>query len=422
MAGAIGANCASLDDSKPSVDTRMLANGLRVVAVHFPASTNVSIFSFVPLGLATDEANQAQWSHLVEHLVIRSTISQDSSEANAETLPDHMRLDFYGTVANWKLGLTHHRQWLEGKPFTEPSMAAEKPKVKAECDFTARSFATHKFAVAAWSQAYRHGVTNVALKGDVDRATLSALQNLRDTRFAVSNHVTLCIVGGIEPTNVFAEAQHVFGALSFKGTLPPSVKKTYRGLDVGWDLDARHLLMAWPAPEFSHADYPALMVAALLLNQSLMMNASVQKDVGMIFAGADLSLPEGKFFYVSASLKQDATFEKMRAGILDGVHKLAAGLNEVSQASLVAGFLSKQFLEIPSLSDLKAQLPPGMELSMVEMNIGLQFGMNEHRYGNDRVALAHKIAQVKPDDVARVVAKYLADDKALPSAIQPAKP
>ena len=61
MAGAIGANCASLADSKPAVDSRTLSNGLRVVAVHFPASTNVSIFSFVPLGLATDEANQAQW-------------------------------------------------------------------------------------------------------------------------------------------------------------------------------------------------------------------------------------------------------------------------------------------------------------------------------------------------------------------------
>jgi hypothetical protein len=45
--------------------------------------------------------------------------------------------------------LTHHRRWLEGVPFTEATLEEEKPKVIAECDFTARNLATHKFAVAA---------------------------------------------------------------------------------------------------------------------------------------------------------------------------------------------------------------------------------------------------------------------------------
>jgi hypothetical protein len=89
-------------DTKPKVEARTLTNGLRVVAIHFPSSTNASIYTFLPLSLTTDDAGQAQWSHLVEHLVIRSTIPDDSREANAETLPDHMRLDFYGNVGNWK--------------------------------------------------------------------------------------------------------------------------------------------------------------------------------------------------------------------------------------------------------------------------------------------------------------------------------
>jgi hypothetical protein len=116
---AMGCQRAESTGHPPQVQT--LDNGIRVVSIHFPSSTNVSIFTFSPMGLTSDDPNQAQWSHLVEHLVIRSTIPTDSPEANAETLPDHMRLDFYGHTGNWQNALTHHRRWLEGVPFTEAS-------------------------------------------------------------------------------------------------------------------------------------------------------------------------------------------------------------------------------------------------------------------------------------------------------------
>src|SRR5256885_874192 len=100
------------------------------------------------MGLTADGAGQTQWAHLVEHLVIRSTVASDLSIANAETLPDHMRLDFYGGTNNWKEGLSHVQRWLRGVPFTAQSLAAEKPKVNQEVDYTVKNFATHKFALA----------------------------------------------------------------------------------------------------------------------------------------------------------------------------------------------------------------------------------------------------------------------------------
>src|SRR5882672_6110111 len=118
------ASCRGADMNKSVTSMLTLTNGLRVVAIHFPGSTNASIFTFLPMGLATDGPRQAQWSHLVEHLVIRSTIPEESREANAETLPDHMRLDFYGNIGNWKEGLSHQRRWLEGVPFTEDGLRA----------------------------------------------------------------------------------------------------------------------------------------------------------------------------------------------------------------------------------------------------------------------------------------------------------
>ncbi len=103
-------NAAGAMSSAPTSSSTTLPNGIRVVSICFPGSTNVFIFTLSTLGLANDGPGQTQWSHLVEHLVIRSTIPDDLSIANAETLPDFMHLDFYGNLANWREGLTHHQR------------------------------------------------------------------------------------------------------------------------------------------------------------------------------------------------------------------------------------------------------------------------------------------------------------------------
>src|SRR5436190_22671600 len=111
--------------ASPRIETRMLGNGLRCIVIQFQGSTNVAIFTYSPLSLSTDGAGQAQWSHLVEHMVLRSTILEDHTKANAETLPDHMRLDYYGNLSDWKEGLSHHRLWIECVPCTHASTEKE---------------------------------------------------------------------------------------------------------------------------------------------------------------------------------------------------------------------------------------------------------------------------------------------------------
>jgi predicted Zn-dependent peptidase len=219
-----------------------LSNGIQVVVVHFPSSSNFSLLTFLPLGLADDGANQAQWSHLVEHLVIRSTIPDDLRQANAETLPDHMRLDFYGNTANWKEGLSHHKRWLDGVPFTEASLKTEKPRVIAECDFTAKNFATHKFALGAWAHAFRHGKSHVAMKGDVLDARLEEVQRYRDEHLFVPERTTVCAVGGVDPKTFLAEAEQELGRLQSRAKVsaPQSGPTLRQGrLQVTWDLEAR---------------------------------------------------------------------------------------------------------------------------------------------------------------------------------------
>src|SRR5207245_691215 len=71
----------------PVAKSSRLANGIRIVSVYFQHSTNATIFTSLPMGLAADGAGQTQWAHLVEHLVIRSTVASDRSIANAEPCP-----------------------------------------------------------------------------------------------------------------------------------------------------------------------------------------------------------------------------------------------------------------------------------------------------------------------------------------------
>jgi len=415
----LGSGCSKSPGDTSTVNSPALTNGIRVVAVCFPATTNVSIFTFLPMGLTSDGPEQTQWSHLIEHLVIRSTVPANSPQANAETLPDHMRLDFYGDLGNWKEGLSHHRRWLEGVPFTEASLATEKPKVISECDFTARNFATHKFAVAAWSHGFRHGKKHVSLKGDVTRAGLSDVQRLRDERLAVSNRLTVCIVSSLQPAEVFAEVQKQLGGLSLRSSPPLAVKTTPQSLDLTWDLDARHLLVTWPIPDYHQEDHAALMVAGQCLNMLLASDSQLTQQAGMIFAGADLTTPEGGFFFVSASLRPGSTFAALRKAIQTHVGRLSSDASTLASASLIASQLAASLTTLPNCELIKAQAPPGMSVAMIEGNVGLQLGMHEHRYGAHRPVLARQLPTVTADQVQQAVRRHLTPGRSLVCTLAP---
>ena len=415
-----GTGCRPTLAAPATITSTNLANGIRLVSIHFPGSTNVSIFGFLPMGLTSDEPGQAQWSHLVEHLAIRSTMPADSPHANAETLPDHMRLDFYGNTANWMEGLSHHRRWIEGVPFTEASLATEKPKVLAECDFTARNFATHKFAVAAWSQGFRYDTKHIALKGDVTKAAMADVQRFRDERLVVSNHVTVCIVGGVESKAAFAEAEKQLGSLRLPAKLAPASKVAWTNLDLTWDLDARHLLLTWRIPGFHQPEHAALMVAAQWLTMQLAMDQDLKSQIGMAFAGADLATPEGNLFFVSAPLRPGAEIEAVRKAIMKQVESLAS--TEIAQAAMIGRQLAANITEVPDPQTLKSQLPPGMSLAMLEGNLGLQAGLHEHRYTSHKSTLAKHLAAVSPGKVQEAVRAHLPAEKAAACRLRPVGP
>ena len=404
---------------KPGVETRRLSNGLRLTAVHMPGSTNLTIYSYLPMGLASDGLKQAQWSHLVEHLVVRSTTPSDSPQANAETLPDHLRLDFYGTTKDWREGLKHQLNWLRGVPFTQEKLTAEQPKVTAECDFTALNLATHKFAIAAWVQGYRHNQIHAAIKGDVERATLAEIQKYRDERLPVLSKAVVCVVSGLDPKKVFAEFSLPLGSLTGQPHTPAPLPLHPGNRDMTWDLDARHLVITWPVPGPFEKDHATLVVLGTWLNFQFSNDPELQKRVGMIVAGPHLATPEGSFFYVSASLRPDASLPQVRGRIGEHLAQVMSEKADLKDVAVIGQQLANSITTIVDPASLKDQLPPNVPLATVERNLGLQQGMHEFLFGEKKKDHVKELLAVNGTKLQEAVQIYLTIEKSSMITLRP---
>lgn len=309
----------------------------------------------------------------------------------------------------------------ERNSFTEESLAAEKGRVIDECAFTAKSFATHKFATAAWNQGFRHGKIHVELIGDVKRASLSDVQQLRDIRLAVSKQVTVAIVGNLKTKEIVAEAERQLGALRMTGRPAASTGAKPKNMALTWDLEARHILLTWSIPDLRHEDYAELMASAQALNMLCLTDSQLTKKTGMVLAGADLSTPEGNFFYLSASLRPDADFESVQAALLGKMSKLPDSA-PVQHVRFLAQSLSKQMNEVPAFAQIKAMAPEHVTMAQIEGNWGIQMGMNEHRFGELRLKLAKELSAISAADLKASIQKYLSAEKAFVCKLQSKRP
>jgi predicted Zn-dependent peptidase len=395
----------------PKLDSFTLSNGIRVVSLYIQDSNNVSIFTYLPMSLASDGPSQTQWSHLVEHLVIRTTVPFGSQQANAETLPDHTRLDFYGTINNWQEGLSHHAKWLKGIPFTEKILQAEKLNINSECENVARRLFTHKFAMAAWTQGYRHGLKHAALKADINKASLDEIQEYRDKYLAVLNRAVVCVVGGVDAKTLKPVVTEKLGNIQTNASLPKAVKLHPGEHKMTWDLDAKHLVLTWPIPNFTENDYAALVVAGQWLNMKFFSDAELKPLTGMVLAGADLTVPEGNFFYISASLKPESSFDDVKGKIIRHLQTLRSQPAALIEAAMLGQQLSYQMTNLMDPAVFKAQAPPNVTMAMIEGNLAIQWAMHDFRYGLHRATLAKQLTVVAAQQVSQAAAKYLSDYK-----------
>ncbi len=408
----------------PTITRFKLDNGIRVVVLQIEDSKHFAAFTYLPLGLACDGAGRTQWSHLLEHLTLRTTGPiTDYRERNAETMSDGMHLDFLGTIDNWREGMDLQTKWLSGLAFSEASLREEIPKALSEATATVANLYTHKWAAAAWNQVFRHGRTDVAVLGDLRNAKLGEAQAYRDEHLVLLDRVVLCVIGGVPADTLKPEIEKRFGAIrSTAKAQPPATQQTVVGgeLQATWDLDARHYMVFFPIPAADHPDYASLFVAAMFLNSQIFMDHEIKELTGAVFCGVDLTTPEGSYFYVSASLKPSVSVEKVKNRIVFHLHKLVDDAT-LAQIPMLATNLSNQLGTPPDLAQVLKFKPPQVTEAMMLGNLGLQWGLSEFRYGERRAALVAALKAVTVSRVSTAAKKHLADQKRTTLLLEPRK-
>ena len=400
-----------------------LSNGIQVVNLYVEDSADVCIFSYLPLGLVADGKAKTQWSHLIEHLVLRTTGPINSYvERNGQTTHHGMHLDFIGTTDNWQQGLELQAKWLSNSPFSETDLVEELPRALSELDFVTANLHTGLFAMAAWNQVFRHGETDIAMRGAIESAELSELQAYRNRHLVHADRVLLCVIGGIEPEALQAAMEEQLGPINLtanalpKATATPVHEKDRRAT---WDVNVTHYMETYAIPNATHENYPAFFVAHMLLNQSLMMDTKLKQLTGSIFCGADLVTPEQTYLYVTAALKPDSDVEKVKQQIGQLVNQLKQPENN-AQVAMIAPALSMQFSSSMDIEMVMQQHKPvGMTEAMMLGNIGLQRGLLEYQYGDALPQFASALANVSAADVADVVNRHLTEDARMTLVLTP---
>ncbi len=417
-------NFSSALAAPPKVTHFTLSNGIRIVNLYVEDSTDVVIFSYLPLGLVTDGKTKTQWSHLIEHLTLRTTGSVDYKTSNAETMADHMRLEFIGNTDNWQLGLERHAQWLSGLPFSEESLAEELPNALSEIDTTEKRLATHKWAFAAWNQVFRHGETDIAMRGDVQSAQLHELQEYSDLHLVQADRVFLCVIGGVDSETLKETMEKQLGTIHLTTKAlpqPTAPSEIVKNQTATWDIDVPHYMETYAIPHATDKDYPALYTANALLNLRLMQDNQLKEWVGFVFCGIDLIAPEQTYLYISASLKPNVDIAAVKQRMRLLISQFKQPENNV-QVAMVAPALSTQFSAPLDLAVIQQQKPARVSEAMMLGNIGLWWGMLEYRYGETLPQLAAALANVSAADVAAVVDQYLSEDARMTLLLTPQTP
>ena len=404
----------------PKVTRFTLSNGIRIVNLHVENSTDVGIFSYLPLGLVTDGKARANWSHLINHLTVRTAGPIDFT-SNAETMADNIRLDFIGNTDNWTQGLERHAKWLSGLPFSAESLNEELPRVLSQFDYVEVNLATHKLAHVAWNQVFRHGETDIAIREGIQSAELSELQEYRDQHLVQADRVLLCVIGGVDSETLKQTMEKQLGAISLsektlpQSTVPPEIAKDQNAT---WDINVTHYMETYPIPRPENGDYPALYIASLLWRLACTQDAQLKELTGHVFCGVDLVTPEQVYLYVSASLKPDADIAKVKQRVQELMNVLRQPENN-TQVPMYAEYLSMELSAPPDMKTLMENKPENMTETLRLLQFGVSWGTIEYQYGNNLSQLATAFADVSADDVASVVNRYLTEDHRMTLLLTP---
>ncbi len=404
-----------------------LENGVRVIAVEAPLAESQAFFTLLPLGLLDDEADRAQFAHLVEHLVVRATdpdeLAREDVVVNGETTALALRLEAIAQTENWRTALGRHVEWLQVDDVDPEILGREKEHIAQEEEITAQRGFTHKWALAAWNQVVRHGSEHVAVHGDVAGASVEDAEDTLARRVRCGRGTLVVSVGPVPVDEVRAAIDETIGALpgqpwvASAPTVPPDEVGARRDQAATWDLPARHYLEWFPVPDGSALDRIRADALAYLLNVRLSQRGALAAMGVEATAQADLVTPEGRWLLISASLPQGVDAGAVRAEL----ESLRAEVGAGQEPRWVVQRLQLEMTSLPDFAAIRAQAGDDPAALWLEAQIVLGRVYGQLNMGMDRAELEHAYPGLDATDLISFGDAVLLDGRRSSLLLEPAR-
>lgn len=391
-----------------------LPNGLGVRLAPAEDAKEVVVILGVRAGFMAEPSGKPHIAHVAEHVVVfggrpgsdeAKAVDRWFAEgrANGETHVPFLYFDLHVPPDDLRAAIRVQASRLDRPTFTRETLDREVPRALGEAEHLDRSDEgyTGKFAAMAFVQAALRGQADIPFRAKTRGFTVDDVRDFW-TKSARPDRAILSVSGAFDPSMARKEIEAAFGAIprpAGPSTDAPPTLKPGR-IAATWDLRARHLLIAWPAPPPSDPDHPALTVASLILMQRLFADPDITAPAKLPTVGNDAD----GCFLINAYVRPGADAASLEAMLLDRVGKLsgqgAPTVVEVAPSRASAGQM------LGSLDVDTVALPPGVTRSQVRANVELQRLLKELSWG-DPSSYKARIDLVSPGAVRDAASRHL---------------
>ncbi len=395
-----------------------LQNGMQVLILREPRAPLVSHQVWYRVGSRNEELGKTGVSHMTEHLMFKGTkkykakefsrlVRKSGGSDNAFTSRDYTAYFQNGPKAELKKWMDMEADRMRGLKVDEKAFETEKKVVLEERRLRTEDDPISFLMEDTMATAYKaHPYQWPIIGWYHDLETLSREDFLKYYKtYYQPNNATLVVVGDVDPKQVLAWAEEIYGNIPL-GPKPPAVtaKEPHqygeRRVLVQREAQLPYLVMAYHVPNWENPDSFALELMARLLSQgrsSRLYHKLVYKNRLALSAGADYDLDtaDNSVFLFFGQPLPGKTVAQLERALDAEIKKLQTDLVEPEELEKAKNQVTSSFyMSMDSLFYRGMVL--GQLATVANWTLVKEF--------------IPKIQQVTAEDIRRVARQYLVPD------------
>ncbi|WP_188093927.1 pitrilysin family protein [Sulfurimonas sp. CVO] len=220
--------------SLPKYETKTLENGLQIVVIPLKNNTNViSTDIFYKVGSRNEILGKTGIAHMLEHMNFKSTKNLNAGEFdkevksiggvnNASTSFDYTHYYIKSSTQNLDKSLELYAELMQNLNLKDEEFQPERDVVAEERRWRTDNSPLGYLYFAMFNNAYVYHPyhwTPIGFMNDIQTWTIDDIREFHKTYYQPNNAI-LMVTGDIEPKEVFAKAQKMFGDIKNKTEIP----------------------------------------------------------------------------------------------------------------------------------------------------------------------------------------------------------